>query len=65
MLASLKDARLSHEPPLRLKDVAEKAGCSVSLVSMAESGYACSEGARAAIAQAVGASYGRFWEAQA
>lgn len=62
MLASLKDARLSHDPPLRLVDVAERAGCSVSLVSMVESGYVCGEGARAAIAAAVGASYGQFWE---
>lgn len=62
MLLSLKDARLSHDPPLRLVDVAEKAGCSLSLVSMAESGYRCSSQARAAIALAVGASYGSFWE---
>lgn len=62
MLASLKDARLSHDPPLRLIDVAQSAGCAVSLVSMVESGYTCSEAKRSAIALAVGASYGAFWE---
>lgn len=61
MLSSLKDARLSHDPPLRLIDVATQAGCAVSLVSMVESGYLCSERTRSAIAQAVGASYGSFW----
>jgi hypothetical protein len=35
---------------------------SVSLVSMVESGYLCSEERRAAIACAVGASLGSFWE---
>lgn len=29
---------------------------------MVESGYACSEQKRSAIAQAVGASYGSFWD---
>jgi hypothetical protein len=62
VLHPLKQARLDHDPPLRLLDVATAAGVSVSLVSMAESGYSCSEGARAAMAQAVGASYGSFWE---
>lgn len=61
MLASLKDARLSHDPPLRLVDVARRAGCSVSLVSMVERGAPCSEAAKAALAAAVGASYGSFW----
>jgi hypothetical protein len=60
-LASLKDARLSHEPPLRLVDVARSAGCSISLVSMTESGYRPSEHVRAAMAAAVGASLGSFW----
>ena len=62
MLTTLKDARLSHEPPLRLIDVAERAGCSVSLVSMVERGAPCSDGAKTALALAVGASYGSFWE---
>lgn len=62
MLPSLKETRLSHEPPLRLVDVAKKAGVSISLVSMMESGYRCSEEKRAAVAQAVGASLGSFWE---
>ena len=63
VLQSLKEARLNHEPPLRLIDVAEKAGCSVSLVSMLETGRVCSEETKAAIAAAVGASYGSFWTA--
>jgi hypothetical protein len=58
---ALKQARLAHDPPLRLVDVAQKAGVSVSLVSMVESGYVCGQEKRAAIAQAVGASYGSFW----
>jgi hypothetical protein len=62
VLHPLKQARLSHDPPLRLVDVAAAAGVSVSLVSMAESGYHCSEDKRAAMAAAVGASLGSFWE---
>lgn len=62
MLASLKEARLTHDPPLRLKDVADRAGVSISLVSMVERGAPCSDQAKEALAQAVGASYGRFWE---
>jgi transcriptional regulator with XRE-family HTH domain len=58
----LKEARLSHDPPLRLIDVAERAGVSVSLVSMLETGRVCSDEKMAAIAHAVGASYGSFWE---
>ncbi len=61
MLQSLKDARLSHDPPLRLIDVAERAQCSVSLVSMVERGAPCSQAKREALALAVGASYGSFW----
>lgn len=64
MSASLRDARLSHDPPLRLVDVAERAGLSVSLVSMVERGGPCSDGAKTALALAVGASYGSFWEPQ-
>jgi transcriptional regulator with XRE-family HTH domain len=60
MLASLKEARLAHHPPLRLIDVAERAGVSVSLVCMVEKGL--QSPSREAIAQAVGASYGSFWE---
>lgn len=62
MLPSLKQTRLDHDPPLRLIDVAAKAGVSVSLVSMVESGYRCSEQRRSAIAQAMGGSLGSFWE---
>lgn len=62
MLPSLKDARLTHDPPLRLVDVAQAAGVSVSLVSMIESGYQSTPRARARIAEAVGASLGSFWE---
>jgi transcriptional regulator with XRE-family HTH domain len=58
---SLKEARLAHDPPLRLKDVAEQAGVSVSLVCMVEKGL--DSPSRATIAAAVGASYGSFWEA--
>lgn len=61
---TLKEARLSHDPPLRLIDVANAAGVSVSLVSMVESGYYCTAAKRAAIAAAVGASLGSFWEPQ-
>lgn len=61
MFSSLRDARLQHDPPLRLIDVAREAGVSVSLVSMLESGRVCSDEKKAAIAQAVGASYGSFW----
>jgi hypothetical protein len=60
---SLRDARLSHDPPLRLIDVAEKARCSVSLVCMVEKGL--ESPSREAIALAVGASYGSFWGAAA
>jgi hypothetical protein len=61
---NLRETRLSHNPPLRLIDVAEKAGVSVSLVSMVESGYLCGEAKRSAIACAVGASLGSFWESR-
>ncbi len=64
MLDQLRDQRLSHTPPLRLVDVAEKAGVSVSLVCMVEKGYECSEAKRTAIALAVGASYGSFWPSE-
>lgn len=65
MLSSLRDARLAHDPPLRLVDVATQAGVSISAVSMLESGRVCSDEKMAAIAQAVGASYGSFWECSA
>lgn len=61
MLQSLRDARLTHDPPLRLVDVAAKAGVSVSLVCMVEKGL--DSPSREAIALAVGASYGSFWTA--
>ena len=60
---SLRAARLSKDPPLRLIDVASTAGVSVSLVSQVERGGPCSEAAKAALAAAVGASYGSFWPA--
>lgn len=59
----LKQAR--HDQDLRLVDVAEKAGCSVSLVSMTESGYVPPLETRARIAGAVGASAGSFWPPEA
>lgn len=54
---SLKDAR--EQAGLRLKDVAEQAGVSISLVCMVEKGL--ESPSREAIALAVGASYGSFW----
>lgn len=61
--ATLKDTRL--EQGLRLKDVAQKAGCSISAVSMIESGWQPSLELRTAVAHAVGASVGSFWPAGA
>jgi transcriptional regulator with XRE-family HTH domain len=55
----LRAARQARE--LRLRDVAERAGCSVSLVSMVENGYRPSLNVRERIAVAVGASAGSFW----
>lgn len=54
-----------HELGLRLVDVAQKAGCAVSLVSMAEHGYRPGPRAQQAIAAAVGASSGSFWPQEA
>jgi transcriptional regulator with XRE-family HTH domain len=62
-LATLKETRL--EQGLRLVDVAKKAGCSISLVSMTESGYRPGEQVRSAMAHAVGASLGSFWHESA
>lgn len=45
-----------------LKDVAEEADCAISLVSMVERGAPASREKRDAIARAVGASYGTFWQ---
>jgi transcriptional regulator with XRE-family HTH domain len=56
--AALREARLAKG--LRQKDVAEAAGCSISLVSMTE-GCAAGTQAREAMARAVGASLGSFW----
>jgi hypothetical protein len=64
VLRSLTEARKTHDPPLRLIDVAQAAGVSVSLVCMVEKGYPSTERTRTAIAQAVGASYGHFWGAE-
>jgi transcriptional regulator with XRE-family HTH domain len=47
---------------LRLKDVAALAGCSISLVSMVESGYIPPLHRREGIARALGASVGSFWQ---
>lgn len=58
-VSALKQARL--DLGLRQADVAAEAGCAVSLVSMAESGYQPAEHRRDAIAAAVGASAGSFW----
>jgi transcriptional regulator with XRE-family HTH domain len=58
-VATLKETRL--EQGLLLKDVAKRAGCSVSAVSMIESGWCPSIQLRAAVAHAVGASVGSFW----
>lgn len=60
---SLKDTRIAQG--LRQEDVAKKAGCSISLVSMTESGYRAGLQVRTAIAQAVGASLGSFWPGDA
>lgn len=57
--SSLKQQRRAQG--LRLADVAQDAGCSISLVSMVESGYMAGTPARASIAAAVGASLGSFW----
>lgn len=56
---TLKQTRLALQ--LRQEDVAKRAGCSISLVSMVESGYRPPEPIRAAIAGAVGATLGSFW----
>lgn len=56
---ALKQARKALN--LRLVDVAAKAGCAVSLVSMAEHGYRPGPNAQNAIAAAVNASSGSFW----
>lgn len=58
---ALKQARKALN--LRLVDVAAKAGCAVSLVSMAEHGYRPGPRSQSAIAAAVGASSGSFWPA--
>jgi transcriptional regulator with XRE-family HTH domain len=58
-LASLKETRL--EQGLLLKDVAKRAGCSVSAVSMIESGWKPTIQLCTAVAHAVGASMGSFW----
>lgn len=58
--ATLKETR--EAAGLRLLDVARKAGCSISAVSMIESGWKPSIQLRAAVAHAVGASVGSFWD---
>lgn len=54
-----------EEAGLFLKDVAGHAGCSISLVSMAESGYVPARGTQDRIAHALGASSGSFWPTEA
>lgn len=56
---TLKEVRLQQG--LRLIDVANRAGCSVSAVSMIESGWKPTVQLRTAVAHAVGASLGSFW----
>lgn len=56
---TLRETRLNQD--LRLVDVAKRAGCSISLVSMTESGYRPGTQVRVSIARAVGASLGSFW----
>ncbi len=46
---------------LRQADVASKAGCSVPLISMTESGYVPRPELQEGIAAAVSASVGSFW----
>lgn len=58
-VSALKQARSDLD--LRLVDVAHEAGCSVSLVSMAESGYVPPLDTQERLARAVGASSGSFW----
>lgn len=55
----LKQAR--KDLGMRQADVAKRAGCSVSLISMTESGYEPTLDVQSAIAGAVGASSGSFW----
>lgn len=58
----LKQQRLNLG--LRQADVAARADCSISLVSMTESGYRPSLPTRERLAVAVGASVGSFWPEQ-
>jgi transcriptional regulator with XRE-family HTH domain len=60
---TLKEMRLALN--LRQEDVAKRAGCSISCVSMTESGYRPGTQVREAIARTVGASLGSFWPAGA
>jgi len=55
----LKQAR--KELGMRQADAAKHAGCSVSLVSMTESGYVPTPDIQLAIAAGRGASSGSFW----
>jgi transcriptional regulator with XRE-family HTH domain len=55
----LRDAR--QEQGLRLKDVADTAGVSISLVSTMEAGYLPPLHTREKVARALGASSGSFW----
>lgn len=55
----LRNART--EQGLRLKDVADEAGVSISLVSTMEAGYVPPLGTQERVARALGASSGSFW----
>lgn len=55
----LRDAR--EQLGLLQREVADEAGCAVSLVCMAENGLRPSPAMQDRIAQAVGASAGSFW----
>jgi transcriptional regulator with XRE-family HTH domain len=57
---SIRAAR--QDAQMRLADVASKASCSVSLISMVESGYRPGAKAREQIGKALGASSGHFWK---
>lgn len=54
-------ARDTHQ--LTLAQVAKRAGCSVSTVSIVEAGYVPPLNTRERLAAALGASAGSFWQA--
>lgn len=58
-LTPAKQARKALD--LRLCDVAERAGCSIGLVSMVESGYIPPAATRGRIAKALGQGTEKLW----